>query len=172
MRRILAILLSLAFLLPILPIGVATAAEQAPLAVQGEILSYYNTHGGDAMFGAPLSGELTESGHTVQYFTRARLEVWPENPPAYRVMPGLLGVQMGKVQPAIAPADAPVNDPDRRYFPETGHVVAFAFKAFWEDNGGIDLLGYPTTELLVENGITVQYFQRARLEWHPRATGS
>ncbi|MBU6152507.1 MAG: hypothetical protein KGR25_13730, partial [Chloroflexi bacterium] len=31
--------------------------------------------------------------------------------------------------------------------------------------GGLDLFGYPTSEELEENGVIVQYFQRARLEY-------
>ncbi|CAA9250193.1 MAG: N-acetylmuramoyl-L-alanine amidase [uncultured Chloroflexi bacterium] len=58
------------------------------------------------------------------------------------------------------------------YFPETGHNVSAAFRRFFEANGGIRLFGYPRTEELVEDGRTVQYFQRARLEWWPEAAGT
>ncbi|MEP7359860.1 MAG: hypothetical protein ABI847_21595, partial [Anaerolineales bacterium] len=30
-----------------------------------------------------------------------------------------------------------------------------------------DRFGYPITEFTSEDGLTVQYFQRARMEWHP-----
>ncbi len=143
------------------------AQAQTSFSPIPEVSAFYQTQGGEAMFGPAISGGRYEGGRLCQYFTRARLEFWPENPPAYQVMPGLLGVQLGKVQPPIDPATAPLNDAERRYFPETGHVLSFAFKRFWEQNGGIDLLGYPITELLFEAGRTVQYFQRARLEWRP-----
>jgi len=33
--------------------------------------------------------------------------------------------------------------------------------------GGVAVFGFPITEEYVENGMTVQYFERARFEWHP-----
>ncbi len=41
------------------------------------------------------------------------------------------------------------------------------FQQFWEQNGGLEIFGYPLTEPLEQNGRTVQYFERARLELHP-----
>src|SRR5436190_13210843 len=55
------------------------------------------------------------------------------------------------------------------YFRETGHYVAGGFKQYFDANGRIDAFGYPITEELVEDGWTVQYFQRARLEYHPES---
>ncbi len=176
MRRILAIVLSLAFLLPLLATPAMAAEEQVfpetGKRVQGEFLRFYEAMGGSGLFGPPITDEFVEGGRLVQYFSRVRFEAWPENPPAYRVQLGLLAVQMGKVQPPIA-ANVAAGDPVRRFFAETGHVAAFAFKDFWESRGGVDVFGYPTTEQLVENGRIVQYFQRVRMEWHPEnASGS
>ncbi len=53
-----------------------------------------------------------------------------------------------------------------RWFRETGHTLAYSFRVFWEQNGGLPILGYPLTEVFVEAGRPVQYFERARLEWH------
>jgi LPXTG-site transpeptidase (sortase) family protein len=50
-------------------------------------------------------------------------------------------------------------------FPETGHTLAYSFRVFWQQNGGLDIFGYPITEVFVENGRPVQYFERARFEW-------
>jgi hypothetical protein len=52
-----------------------------------------------ALFGLPLSDpymERTSSGQQVltQWFERARFEWYPNNPPSYRVLPGLLGREM------------------------------------------------------------------------------
>jgi hypothetical protein len=58
---------------------------------------------------------------------------------------------------------------DWQYFRETGHYVSGGFKVFFEANGGLGTLGYPITEELQEDGWTVQYFQRARLEFRPEA---
>lgn len=55
---------------------------------------------------------------------------------------------------------------DGYYFAETGHTVKHGFWSYFRTHGRLRLLGYPISEELVENGITVQYFQRARLEYH------
>lgn len=57
--------------------------------------------------------------------------------------------------------------PDARHFPQTGRTVRGEFLRFFEANGGVDIFGYPLTEEIVESGRIVQYFQRARFEWHP-----
>ncbi len=56
-----------------------------------------------------------------------------------------------------------------RVFTETGHSLAYSFRAFWEQHGGLPVLGYPLTEVFLETGRPVQYFERARLEWHGEA---
>jgi peptidoglycan/xylan/chitin deacetylase (PgdA/CDA1 family) len=58
---------------------------------------------------------------------------------------------------------------DQRYFPETGHWLSHGFLAYWQRYGGLALFGYPLTEEVQKNGLTVQYFERARFEWHPGA---
>ncbi|GIV98354.1 MAG: hypothetical protein KatS3mg057_3011 [Herpetosiphonaceae bacterium] len=52
-------------------------------------------------------------------------------------------------------------------FPETGHTLRGAFKAYWESHGGLPIFGYPITEELWEDGRLVQYFERNRFEYHP-----
>lgn len=54
-----------------------------------------------------------------------------------------------------------------RYFPDTGQWAAHGFLHYWEQFGGVPVFGYPLTGEFQENGITVQYFERARFEWHP-----
>ncbi len=63
-----------------------------------------------------------------------------------------------------ARADTDPGSP--RWFPETGHTLAYSFRVFWEKHGGLPILGYPLTEVFVEDGRPVQYFERSRLEWH------
>jgi murein DD-endopeptidase MepM/ murein hydrolase activator NlpD len=53
---------------------------------------YWDTHGGLAIFGYPISEEISEGGYTVQYFERNRFEYHPENSGTpYEVLLGLLG---------------------------------------------------------------------------------
>lgn len=65
------------------------------------------------------------------------------------------------------PAPAAVSQGKVRYFPQTAHFLRGAFLTFWETHGGVDVLGLPITEPLVEDRLSVQYLERARLEWHP-----
>ena len=53
------------------------------------------------------------------------------------------------------------------YFPETGHNVGLAIKRFYDAHGGLDIFGLPLTEVFYEDGVGVQYFERARFELHP-----
>ncbi len=61
------------------------------------------------------------------------------------------------------------NAPDSRYFDLTGHNLSGGFRVYWEKFGGLPIFGYPITEEMNENGMTVQYFERTRFEWHPGA---
>jgi hypothetical protein len=75
--------------------------------------------------------------------------------------------------PAAPSQAAPVLLPDTTpgtafaYFPETGHNVGLAIKRFYDAHGGLEIFGLPLTEVFVEDGIQVQYFERARFELHP-----
>jgi hypothetical protein len=67
----------------------------------------------------------------------------------------------------LLPATAHAAAADTTFFPQTNHSVSFGFKHFFDTRGGLENFGYPTTEEIRENGWTVQYFQRARFEYHP-----
>ena len=62
---------------------------------------------------------------------------------------------------------AAVDQP--RWFPETQHYVSHGFKAFYESHDdALQLFGYPLSEEFTNgDGLTVQWFERARFEWHP-----
>jgi hypothetical protein len=96
--------------------------EQTEQNVCGEILTAWQTEGIDlnldgisgnsdaeslALFGLPISGEITEElsdgrEYTVQYFERARFERHPENEPPYNVLLGLLGNELMAQPPQLA----------------------------------------------------------------------
>jgi hypothetical protein len=137
--------------------------------VSGEFLRFYQEHGGRALFGYPLTHEFEEQGLRVQYFQRVRLERYPETAESGRVQLGALGRELGYAQPALSTDEVlPLAHPDKRYYPETGHSVSFAFLEFYEENGGPGLFGYPISEWIIEsNGRIVQYFERIKLEWYP-----
>jgi hypothetical protein len=137
--------------------------------------SYWQRYGGLAQFGFPISDPLAEASptdgktYTVQYFERARFELHPENKGTpYEVMLGLVGRQFHKLDPPTTP----INDSGHTYFKETGHNVSAEFNTYWQSHGGLFVNGYPITEEIKERAsdgktYTVQYFERARFEYHP-----
>jgi hypothetical protein len=136
--------------------------------IHGSFMAFYLSHNGVVNFGLPLTEAFIEDGSIVQYFERARLELHADNPEPFRVQLGLLGTQFGISDPPIKPEAIPSpNNPDFRYFPDTGLLIGLTVKQYFDTHGGVDVLGYPLSLLHFENGNFVQYFQRARLEWNP-----
>jgi hypothetical protein len=139
--------------------------EETQFWVSGEFLSFYDAKGGLEVFGYPISAPFNDKGVLTQYFQNARMEWHPENPEAYRVQLGLLGDELGFRQP---PVERPTLSAGRAYFPETGHTVTYLFLRTFRSRGGVDLFGYPISEMFVENQKVVQYFQRMKLIWSPQ----
>jgi hypothetical protein len=144
------------------------------------IKRFYETHGGLAIFGLPLTELIEQNGTQVQYFERARFELHPELPAPYDISLTLLGslLSRGRSEAAFAPQPAGVGPSARTFFPATGHTLGGAFGAFWLDNGQLAVFGYPISEEFYEvNAIDgqaylVQYFERARFEYHPEHAGT
>ncbi len=150
----------------------------------GAFRSFWETHGGVAKLGYPISEELVENNpldgqeRKVQYFERAVLEYHPENAGTKdEVMLASVGlwVTKGRNLPRAEPVE---NTPTRWYFAETGHIVKEAFLQYWQQQGGLETFGYPISEEMPEISsadgkvYTVQYFERARFEWHPTDAGT
>ncbi len=147
--------------------------------VQGAFLRYWRQYGGLEQFGLPRTEEFEERSpydgkfYTVQYFERARFEHHPENANTpFEVLLGLLGRDFHKIDPP-----AP-QKPGQTYFKETGHNLGGAFLFYWQTHGGLFVSGLPISEELVEinpddgKPYTVQYFERARFEYHPENEGT
>lgn len=64
------------------------------------------------------------------------------------------------------------------YFPETGHSVSGVFQQFYKDHGGVAIFGFPISEPFSGPNrtdgktYTQQFFQRARMEYHPENKGT
>ena len=140
--------------------------------VRGRFQAYWEAHGGLALNGYPISAEFNEiledgRPYTVQYFERTRLEYHPEvRDAAAQVLVGQFGRRVHPADPSAAP------DATQIWFPQTGHNVPTDFYRYWSEQGGLAQFGLPLTELLtqrLEDGKSyqVQYFERARFEWHP-----
>lgn len=143
-----------------------------------DFLRYWQTYGGLPIFGYPTTEAFQENGYLVQYFERNRFEYHPEiSGPNYTVLLGRLGADStaGKVFPRVQPF---TSEPNHRYFPETGHSLNYAFLGYWERNGGLAIFGFPISEEIREvsstdgREYTVQYFERARFEYHPEYKGT
>ncbi|MGI8586239.1 MAG: hypothetical protein ACR2M0_00930 [Chloroflexia bacterium] len=151
---------------------------QTGFSLTGPFRNYWEGLGANALpvLGYPISGLLVErldNGHTytVQYFERVRLEWHPENHDTqFEVLYGLLGTNFHEPDP---PIPAPPARPGERYFAETGHLARGPFLQKWQTTGGLATYGFPISEELNEVSKTdgraylVQYFQRARMEYHP-----
>ena len=128
--------------------------------VSDPFLTFFDSYGGIETFGLPRTGEFVMNGRRVQYFQRVRMEIDPAAP--NQVQLGMLAVELGRSRPPSTQS----SDPNRRYFRETQHSIGGAFRTFWETRGGAAFFGFPITDELNENGFIVQYFERARIEWH------
>ena len=162
----------------------------------GGFLNCWQASGGLAIFGYPLTEEFNAidagSGQSrvVQYTERARFEYFGDdyssgaacNPHLGRVgaeyaqQQGLLDTAPFQPLPADTGSDA-----NCQFFAETGHRLCFGFRQFWQSHGlefgaqysaywkSVALFGYPISEEYTDpaTGLTVQYFERARFEYHP-----
>ncbi len=139
--------------------------EETGHTVQGDFLDFFDTHGGLETFGYPITEPFVENGLRVQYFQKARIEAHPDNPDPYKIQLGLLGDELKYRQAKVS---RPLFPSRRRfYFSETGHLVSYAFLDYFKKHGGVDIFGYPISEMYYEHGRIVQYFQRLKLEWYP-----
>lgn len=75
-----------------------------------------------------------------------------------------LGIQDAALLPTV----------QNMYFAPSGFHVSerTGFLSFWRKNGGVLVFGYPISGEMVENGRIVQYFERARFEYHPEHLGT
>lgn len=135
-------------------------------AVQGGFLDTYQKYG-LSLIGYPLTPEMNEGGRTVQYFERVKMEWHPEyNSQGTPVLFTRLGADIsagspfGRVKPFASSAA-------KTYFDATGHSLAEPFLSFWRKNGSLAFFGYPISEPIHQDGMLVQWFERARMEYHP-----
>ncbi|HLI50674.1 MAG TPA: cellulase family glycosylhydrolase, partial [Thermomicrobiaceae bacterium] len=153
----------------------STYFSQTGYWVSDPFLTFWRQHGGLTAFGYPISRVFYQDGLLVQYFERARLERHDNLAKTpYGVMATRLGVllTLGQTnEPAFQPVNA-ASDKDCQFFSQTGHRLCNGFRVYWEQHGGLAAFGYPISEEFSQNGLTVQYFERARFEWHPENRGT
>lgn len=190
MRRWLLVLVAV-LVVPFVNLQATRAASscfsETGQCISGRFGDFWQQNGGLAVFGYPLSGEIQENGHTVQYFERQRFELHQENTAPYDVLLGRLGAEDTMKRGLVAtapfqplPASTPSDD-NCLFFAMTGHRLCLGFKSYWQAHGlelgdpgvtfreSLALFGYPISEEFTDpmTGFTTQYFERARFEYHP-----
>lgn len=136
--------------------------------VTGEFLdAYLAVENPLLLYGYPITEAFMDPvmGKMVQYFQRTRFELHPEMPLELRVKRTPLGAYTYEPKELLPTPSEKSNA--CKYFPETGYPVCYAFLDFFEENGGVAQFGYPISNFEDHEGRIVQYFQLARMEWHP-----
>jgi hypothetical protein len=133
--------------------------------VTAEFWQYYQSVANASLvFGYPLTEAFTDTktGRKIQYFTRVRFELHPEDPAGQQVHLSPLGSSIyvpGQGVDMFTPIGC-------RTF-RNGYSVCFAFLDFFDKNGGEAIFGQPISTFQFVNGRIVQYFERARFDWYP-----
>ena len=170
------------------PVGDCRYFPETGEEICGPFKQAWEQQGGLTRFGYPLSGLIDEHNpetgkeHSVQYFERARFEHFPNQAGTpgevqFSLLGRMLTADRQMEKPFLA-IDAFADYEERRFFPETGHSLAGGFKHYWTANGGVEVFGFPISEEFEELNVTdgkvytVQYFERARFEYHPEHKGT
>ncbi|HEX5166438.1 MAG TPA: glycosyl hydrolase [Thermomicrobiales bacterium] len=145
-------------------------------------LTFWERYGGLMMFGYPISAATIENGKTVQYLERSKFEYQPEAAGTdWEVVGELLGrtITVGREhEQPFQRVSRYGTDGNCQFFDETGHGLCWGFRAYWQEHGGLWMFGYPISEEFEERNpdsgevYKVQYFERARFEWHPDNQGT
>ncbi len=142
--------------------------------VSGDFLvAYESVPEPEFIYGYPITNAFHDANldRMVQYFERARFELHTENPPELRVIRSPLG---SYVYESVLELQPPNNSGACRTYQDEGpyarYRVCYAFLDFFEKYGSVEQFGYPISNFELHDKRIVQYFQRARFEWHPELT--
>jgi hypothetical protein len=139
--------------------------EETGHFAEGDFLDFYNhTVNPELLYGSPISDQfVSRDGKTVQYFQRVRFELATD--------------AQGNTIVAVTPIGAALHQPSIQLEPQNpaaceviaGYQVCYDFAEFYKRNGGAAQFGFPISNAEEREGMYVQYFENARLEW--RTTG-
>jgi hypothetical protein len=135
--------------------------------VTGEFWSFYQSvPDAEVIFGMPITEQFTSrdgSGLAVQYFEKSRFELHPEMPEGQRVQLSPLGTKM--YEPGLPALNLTTPGACRIL---NGFGICYDFLAFFDRYGGMERFGNPLSSFEFQpDGRLVQYFEKARFEWHP-----
>lgn len=139
--------------------------------VNDPFLRFWENNGGLRTFGYPISRVFYQDGLLRQYFERA---IFERHDHLAGTRWEVLATRIGALttldrldEPPFQRVNAQ-SDANCTFYPESGHTLCNGFRAYWQARGGLLAFGYPISEEFEENGHIVQYFERARFEWHPQ----
>ena len=146
--------------------------SNSSFTISGEFLDFYRqTDAYLLLLGFPITDVVDHPvypGAKSQYFQRARLDLYPNEPEGQRVRLASLGVWLYDETRRGKPANLPYVPSVCRMFESRQIPVCYDFLKFYEEHDGEIYFGEPIApmEKLANNRI-VQYFERARLEYWP-----
>jgi len=164
-------LIFMSLLLLAVPTGIVHAQEpdsiyfeEAGHWIRGKFLQRFLSADDPLLiFGLPITDEVVDplNDVTTQYFQRARMDL----------VDGVVKiVDLGKFLYTPGAPVVATNSAACRIFAVTQKSVCYAFLQFYDTHQGQEFFGNPLSELEVQDGRYVQYFERARLEWRPELT--
>ncbi len=137
--------------------------------LQGQFLTFYESVGdAEFLFGAPITESFFYEtiNRDVQFFENVRLEISADGS----------AVEISSIGSHFYEKDensiskTPFNILGcSRYSENEGFDsrVCFEFRSFYEEYGAEAFFGYPISEMIEENGVLKQYFEKVVFEWHP-----
>ncbi len=155
--------------------GASHYEPQTGKTIQGAFLEHWQATGGLAGSGFPITDVFESVGsdgrtYQTQCFERRVFEFHPENADCRH---HVLGRHLGRQDLARRHGDSPPwgeppsTDDIGRRDEVTGKFMSRRMLAHWEQNGGLEENGRPLTDEVEEDGLRVQYFERAVFEYHP-----
>ena len=165
--------LSLVPAAPARAVGDARCFQETGQCIMASFRRFWEQNGGQRIFGLPIQQQIvtTINGRraTTQLFERARFEQYLD----VRFAPVML-CRLGDEALRVIGIDwrdfAPSYDPeavrrgDCRLYTQTYHATCYAFRDFFDRNGGIRIFGLPISDEFVEGDRVIQWYERARFE--------
>lgn len=144
--------------------GNAQYFPQTGHTIRGEFLRFYRSTGDPTLvFGYPITDEFKSvDGNTVQYFDRARFELHSDLLEGQHVTL----TSLGKATYKSGLQQLPINNPSACQSFSTGFPVCLAFLEFYKTHGAEAQFGKPISPFVIQDNLIMQYFEKARFEWH------
>jgi len=141
--------------------------EETGHVVTGEFLvKYRSVDNPEKIYGYPITDAYHDAEHNmlVQYFQKVRFEMHMDTPYRQPVQLSNLGEWLQEDGQELTYSE---GSSACRKFPGHEYQICYGFLDFYNANGGESQFGKPISNVLVIGNQMVQYFTKARFEWHP-----